>query len=414
MSPHSCFFCKSKKLEEVIDLGEMPLSHHLRKRINEQDLSFHIKYGICLDCGLLQISKSVPAEILYSSDTYTTGFQKPKHIEDLLTAANSYRNMSSALDIGCNDGQLLESLKKYGFDLTVGVEPNQHAANKTKNLGHIVYNNFLDKMLAENIKQDHGCFDAIYARHVVEHIENISDFYNCIQLLLAPDGIFVMEIPQVEVGFDYNSPVILWEEHVTYFTEGGAKKMLASQGFEVLCMRYYSYGGGSLAFICKKNKKKPFKEKLDDKYDIKFFKKYDLNIRQLKENLSSLIFSAKENGYDIAVYGAAPRSCTILNYAELGRKIDYVIDDREDIQGRIMPGTEKYITSLKESNFGDRPLLVLLGVGAENEKRVLSKLSDKLNYAPVNVSMFPPRDIWSSIELAKQIILQSNYNKQSG
>lgn len=401
-SDRNCHLCASDNLEEVIDLGFMPLSHHLRSDPDTPEKIYPVRFHYCNQCGLLQIRDTVPPEALYDADTYSTGFQKPKHIDDLIVTAIASHAPGSALDIGCNDGSLLAALSQHGFTRVMGIEPNTHAAEIARGNGFNVYTDFLNKSLASQLKQQHKGFDYIFARHVLEHVEQIGDFFECVNLLLNADGHFVMELPHVEVGFEANNPVILWEEHVNYFTEPMVQAMLEYYGFEVVAKRYYAFGGGSIAFVAKRGKRQPLDTLLTKNFSLEYFRHYAHSIQELSWQLNDLVDYAQRNGHEVAVYGAAPRSCTILNYAKLGYKINHVIDDRDDIQGRLMPGTRGQITSLDKYDVFTKPLLVLLGVGCEHEHKVLSRLKEKLGYTPVSVSLFPPRDIWQSIKEAKE------------
>ena len=65
-------------------------------------------------------------------------------------------------------------------------------------------------------------------------------------------GLLVLELPDVEEGFALGSPAILWEEHVSYFTQSLAEYMLERFGFRIFDRRRYVFGGGSLAFVAQK------------------------------------------------------------------------------------------------------------------------------------------------------------------
>jgi len=87
-----------------------------------------------------------------------------------------------------------------------------------------------------------------------------------------------------------------------------------------------------------------------------------------------------------------------------GGVIDLVIDDRADIQGRLMPGTERAIHPLTSVDANGPPMLCLLGVGAENEFKVRARLSAHLGQQPLYISLFPPRDTLATIARASKQI----------
>jgi SAM-dependent methyltransferase len=161
----------------------------------------------------------------------------------------SRQDPGRAIDIGCNDGSLLEALRRAGYAQVVGVEPNPVAASIARNKGHQVYTSYLTKELASQIVADCGAFDTVYLRHVVEHVSDLEAFFGALRVLLRPDGLLVLELPDVEEGFALGSPAILWEEHVSYFTQALAEYLLERFGFHISDRRRYVFGGGSLALL---------------------------------------------------------------------------------------------------------------------------------------------------------------------
>src|SRR5262245_20817649 len=118
-----CCLCKGKNPSPVLKLDDLPISHYLRKSRDDPDPRFCVSFEICQECGLLQISDPIPANLIYNeSDTYTTGFQRPRHLEDLITTTVARQDPGRAVDIGCNDGALLEWLIRTGYREVVGVE----------------------------------------------------------------------------------------------------------------------------------------------------------------------------------------------------------------------------------------------------------------------------------------------------
>ena len=83
--------------------------------------------------------------------------------------------------------------------------------------------------------------------------------------------------------------------------------------------------------------------------------------------------------------------------------IDFVVDDRQDIHGRLMPGTQRVVRPLGEvgAEVGAK-LLCLLGVGAENEFKVRAKVEAAVRGEVAFVSLFPPRDTIGSIAAARR------------
>ena len=398
--PRSCHLCGGRSLVEILTLGDMPVSHRLRKHADEPDPRFTLHFACCEGCGLLQIADPVPAELLYRvADSYTTGFQKPRHLDDLITTAIARQDPGSALDIGCNDGALMDALRHYGYRPVVGIEPNAAAAAIAAAKGHEVYGDFLDARLAERLRAKHGAFEAVYLRHVAEHVPGLAAFFAALRALLRDDGLLAIELPEVEAGAALGNPAILWEEHVSYFTEPLAAFLLESQGFRVLERRRYAFGGGALAYVAQKEPlgAAPRPPPRPDE-TIGLMRDFAARLGRYGGELRRVVELARARGRQIALYGAAPRSAVVTCACGIAGEIDFVVDDRPDIQGRLMPGTNRSILALPaivpEARGG---MLCLMGVGAENEFKVRAKLEAALGTPVICISLFPPRDTLKSI-----------------
>jgi len=403
-----CCLCGGSSLSLLFRLDGLPISHCLRRTPDDPDPRFSIGFECCGDCGLLQIVDPIPAELLYGqADTYTTGFQRPRHLDDLITTAIGRQDPGKAIDVGCNDGALLEALRKAGYAKVVGVEPNAVAAGLARDKGHVVYTSYLDECLASRIVDEHGTFDAVYLRHVAEHVSDLAGFFASLRSLLRPDGLLVLELPEVEESFALGSPAILWEEHVNYFTQSLAEFMLNRFGFRVLDRRRYVFGGGSMAFVAQKQDLSADREaaRPDPAPVIKLLRHFMDRMDRQKSALRSLVVEARAKGFQVVMYGAAPRSCLVASVCGIGDMIDFVVDDRQDIQDRLMPGTQRTVRPLAgfAREASDR-VLCLLGVGAENEFKVRAKVEGAIDSQTVFVSLFPPRDTLHSVDLARHAI----------
>jgi SAM-dependent methyltransferase len=407
-SARQCCLCKGRNLSLLFDLNDLPISHFLRKKRDDPDPRFSVGFENCEDCGLLQIVDPIPADLIYGeADTYTTGFQQPRHLEDLITTTVARQDPGRAIDIGCNDGSLLEVLRRAGYAQVVGIEPNPVAASMARKKGHQVYTSYLTRELATQIVADCGVFDTVYLRHVLEHVSDLGAFFEALRMLLRPDGLLVLELPDVEEGFALGSPAILWEEHVSYFTQALAEYMLERFGFHISDRRRYVFGGGSIAFVARK-KAIPVSctiPRPDPSATLELLRSFVTGMERQKSEIRSVVSLARSSGYKVLIYGAAPRSCLLVSVGRIAEMIDFVVDDRQDIQHRLMPGTDRFVGTLADvAQPAGSKLLCLLGVGAENEFKVRAKIEAAIDANFIFVSLFPPRDTLESLAEARRAI----------
>lgn len=403
-----CRLCKSTDLAPLLELDDLPVSHLLRADDSDPDPRLKITFDACRGCGLLQIVDAPLPELIYAgTETYMTGFQNPRHLDDLIATTIARQDPGRTIDVGCNDGALLEALSQAGYTDLVGVEPNRAAAAHARALGHQVHVGFLTASLADRLVVEQGKFDTVFLRHVVEHVGDLDEFFDAVRRLLREDGLLVVELPEVEEALSLGSPAIFWEEHLSYFTAGLAEHMLGRNGFEVTDRRRYAFGGGALAYLARKGPM-PMPGSVPPavaEHTNGLLAAFAARLRRQATALREVVAAARATGWQVMMYGAAPRSCLIVSASRIAQAIDVVVDDRREIHGRLMPGTRCVISPLDGvPGRGISPLLCLLGVGAENEFRVRDKMRESWPGEMVFVSLFPPRDASASIEAARAAV----------
>ena len=399
-----CRLCRSDRLSRVLELGEMPIGHHLRKDPDGVDALYHLAFDYCAGCGLLQISSPIAAGILYeAAETYTTSFQNPPHLADVRATILAHTDADRAVEIACNDGLFLQMLHDGGIGEVAAIEPNPVAAGRAREIGISVETGYLTLKTAKRLvaADGQGAFPIVVARHVVEHVDDLAAFFAAVRELLSADGLFYMELPWVEPGFETGNPSVLWEEHLSYFTEPLIRALLARNGFDIIQRRTYAFGGGTIGFLSRRGEPKT-PQWSPGPYDRDFFSRFAGRIAEYAKTLRKVINAYRTAEWRIALYGAAPRSSTVINFARAAGLLDMVVDDREEIQGLYMPGTKIPITTL--DSLDDRDTLLLMGVGSENEHKVRRKVVSRLGGRPRFISLFTPRDAVASMNAALELL----------
>jgi 2-polyprenyl-3-methyl-5-hydroxy-6-metoxy-1,4-benzoquinol methylase len=125
-----------------------------------------------------------------------------------------------ALDFGCGDGKLLNSLQEFGWE-TYGVEPSMSVAFRSHHR--------LDAPPAQ------GDFDLAILHHVLEHVANPLEILRQLAASLREGGTLFLSVPRfdtVGVHRDF-SYCINGRNHIVCFTEACLRHLLALAGFDV-------------------------------------------------------------------------------------------------------------------------------------------------------------------------------------
>ncbi len=127
-------------------------------------------------------------------------YQKVKRValKNKLKLINSLNSQGKdILDVGCGTGEFLLTCKNDNWNLA-GVEPNTNA----KCLAEQKLNkNSTFKIVDDIDKIELQQFDVITLWHVLEHIPNLDEYISKLKLLLKPNGVLIVAVPNYK-SFD--------------------------------------------------------------------------------------------------------------------------------------------------------------------------------------------------------------------
>jgi len=251
----SCEVCGNESLTSVLNLGDHPMCDDL------------------IEVGSDRVCKEYPIEILYCKTCLTAHqrFQVPKH--DLFPSTYHYRsrftadvlngmkdlvksceetfgslNTKKVLDIGCNDGSLLDFFREKGA-VTIGIEPTGACADATEK-GHVAYNNYLDTDVAREIVEKHGKPDFITFTNVFAHIENLNEVIESLKILSSERTVLVIENHYLGAVLKGNQFDTFYHEHPRTYSYNSFVYMANSLGMKPLQVQFPSrYGGNIRVYI---------------------------------------------------------------------------------------------------------------------------------------------------------------------
>lgn len=400
---NTCRLCSSKKLTDAIDLGAMPIAHRMRKQQDETDQRYPFRNVVCRDCGLMQIADPIDPEELYRDFNFCFSGWKPQpHIAAELAMISRTSPGKSMLEIGSNDGLFLMEARKGGFGPLLGIEPNRLATEQARSGGLSIVNEMLTPALAADLVAKHGKFDTIIVRQVLEHLLDIPGFFRCVDLLLAPQGVLFVDVPDVEQGMRSGDATMLWEEHVNSFTAPVLESALARFGFTVVERERYNFSGGTIAVAARRGAIQ--RTPLDLEKHLAIADKFAERVQGYQKRLKSVLGRARSAGFGVVLYGAGNRACTLTNSADLKGLIDYAVDDQVERQGLFMPGTGIPVRPSAALAQESRPFLCLLAVNNEHEMRVAAKVRDLAGSAAHTFTGLSPADIHAELDRVSALL----------
>ncbi len=360
MAMKNCRICDKYSSLKILDFGKQPIVHNLLKTKNSNYEKYEFSLGACEECNFLSLMSPISPEILYQNYFTVSSWKFQPHTSRLIELMKQILGMNKdtkILDIGCNDGSFLKELMDHGIKKVRGIEPTLDAYNLC-----LKDNLDVEKGFFPTVNTQKNEYDIIVFRQVLEHIIDLDTFLSGVKIALKNAGGIVIEIPDTSFNLEHLD-FTLWEEHVNYFTLNTLRKLLAKHGIEIIHHERTLFSGVALTVFAQKSSEKisvQFSE--DDDKKIKLFKS---KFTKFKKELLKFL-SLKKN---VAIYGCGARSSNFVNLLGLDM-IKCFIDDQKEKQNLFVPG---YNIPTKAWDEKFQNFTILLGVGTENEEKVISK-----------------------------------------
>jgi SAM-dependent methyltransferase len=374
----NCRICNSEKLQEILDLGIQPLANNLRS-FEEQTLErkFPLILLRCSDCTSVQLSVNVNPNLMFQDYLWITGTSQSAqdHCDKLAGYISQLVNKPSViLEIGSNDGTLLKALKKKTNAELHGVDPAQNLTNTFIVDGIQNHNSFFDLEFATTFLTNLGKVDVVIARNVLSHVPDIVEVMNGIDLILAPDGICMIEFHEASkilTEIHYDS---IYHEHTFYHSIKSMTKALSHVGLIPFDLIKSPISGGSFVLVSSRNCTKA-SSRLKEAEDLEeslgvYDEKAWLNFAKLsKQNLASINKYLTENSNrKIKAFGASARSSTLINAIGENSKYLTAIADNNPLKwGKHSPGQHLLIDSPKKIIEKDTEIVFICPFNFETE-----------------------------------------------
>jgi 2-polyprenyl-3-methyl-5-hydroxy-6-metoxy-1,4-benzoquinol methylase len=400
----TCRLCNSNKLELVISLGKSPVSEKYLTKENlaaEQE-RIPLDLYFCNNCSHIQLIDIVDPNFLWSDFTFKTGnkISLVEHMEETVKNILSFSTISKdglIIDVGSNDGTLLKCFKEAGFYNVLGVDPADEIAEEASMNGIPTIIGYMDQQTATHISKKYGQADLVTAFNVYAHADDLSSMTEAIKFVLSADGLFVFEVSYLLDVVEKMLVGTIFHEHLSYHSVISINRFLRSHELELIHVERVSEQGGSLVgyvqFQGGSFKKQGSVDSLSKiekelKLDqIEIFKDLNHRLELLKNEVRTLITNIRDNEKTIAVYGSARSGTTLLSYFEVGKEIEFIVDDNKLKHFKYSPG-DKIKVLPPETIYENRPdyLLILAWMHTD---MIIEKHGDYLKNGGKFIRVFP-------------------------
>jgi len=333
----NCEICNKKNLPTVLNLGKHPLCDDLIKIGNKkQNKSFKIEIVFCTRCITAYQKYQIPKKRLFPSNYhYRSQFTK-----DVIKGMESVLNQSKKiigelknkiiLDVGCNDGSLLDLYKK-NKSITIGIEPTD-AADEAKSKGHDIYKAYIDRTTISKIKKKYKKIDIITFTNVFAHIEDLKSLINNLKTIISKDTVLIVENHYLGSIIQKRQFDTFYHEHPRTYSLMSFEKISKMINLNLVKVEFPKRYAGNIRVIF--SKKKP---------DIKNFK----NIINKEKKYFNLL---KKLNFEIETWKKNKKKIINKLVKKYGRLPAKAFPGRAAILIKLLKLDEKYISGIFEQN----------------------------------------------------------------
>lgn len=370
----TCRICGSSSLKPVIDLGDQCIAGAFRapgaSGMPEPKLPLQLvrcdpqkRPGAC---GLVQLRHTVPGSTLYSSYWYRSGINRSmtENLHEIAAQAvavvGGLRSGDMVIDIGCNDGTLLDGYQDRPPNLTLlGIDPSdvtRYAVAK----GYEVINDFFSRrVLTERFPNRKA--RVVTSIAMFYDLEQPGEFVAEIARCLDDDGIWVSEFSYMPTMLEKSSFDTICHEHLEYYSVAVIERLLGEAGLEIVRAELNDVNGGSIRIFVGHAGRRGREHAMalerlrarEAELELGTAEPYDEFARRalkVRDDLTTLLRTLRSDGATIHVYGASTKGNTILQFAGIDRSlIDYAADRNPDKWGSETIATHIPIISEEES-----------------------------------------------------------------
>ena len=357
-----CQISGAQDLKTVLSLGYLPPVNKLNK-INSslhEDAFYPAELMFSPSSKLLQLSTIVDKEILFPKEyPYTSSTTKilRENFKELYEECRKIISISSkdlVIDIGSNDGNLLNNFKKHHKILGITPEKIGKIAIK-KGINTLI--KYFNKDTANLILKKFGRAKIVTATNVFAHIEDVNSLMKNLLQILINDGIFISESHYLVSLIKTNQYDTIYHEHLRYYSLTSLKYLFNKYGMEIIHAKKINTHGGSIRVYAARKKRFEIHKSVTKilNFEKKFlnwktFTNFKKNVAQSKLNLYSILKKLKNKNKKIYGIGAPSRASTLINYVGLDENIiDCVLEIEGSYKiGSYIPGKKIPILSEKK------------------------------------------------------------------
>src|SRR5712692_1864132 len=236
MSERACRFCGTMLRYTFVDLGMSPLanSYLTPAQLQQTEPFYPLHVYVCEECFLVQLEEFESPDHIFSHYAYFSSYsdtwlQHAQAYADMVTQRFALGKQSQVIEIGSNDGYLLQYFAAQGIPV-LGIEPAANVAEAAREKGIQTLEQFFGKGIALLLVANGVKADLVVGNNVLAHVPQLNDFVKGLRILLKPQGVITLEFPHLLRLMAENQFDTIYHEHFSYFSLTTVRAVFAAHG----------------------------------------------------------------------------------------------------------------------------------------------------------------------------------------
>ena len=364
-----CAGCDNNDFLTILELGEVPLAgvFPLYEELESTENIYPLNLLFCKKCGLVQTDSFIEPQILFEDYRYVSSVGLSNHFKDLANILNDKYDVKglNILEIGCNDGVLLEPLSKLGAKVE-GVDPAKNIVKLAIDKGLKVHDGYFNDETFGNDKFKNK-YDLVLSNNTFAHIPDIQSVVRGIKHVLKPDGDFIFEVHYLDSLIHGKQWDNIYHEHIFYHSITGLNNLFSKYDMTIIDFEEIPIHSGSIRVTVTNSKLINTPQKVLDKIgdesktiaNLEYLKSYGENVKSHINDFNDTIQELQKN-HVIAGYGASGRANMFCNLTSLNSDVvKFIVDESPERCGRYIANTDIPIVDVETLKNSDVDLLII-------------------------------------------------------